>query len=370
MLGWALFLFAACGGRGKASLASEEGDTLDLRYAENLTWVDYPGYAVATLRNPWDTLRTLHTYVLVSKNDSLPDNLPEGTLVRTPLDRALVYSSVHCGLLDGLGAADAIAGVCDLRYINLPFVSEAYADGRLIDCGSGNNPDIERIIELRPDAILLSPFQDSNGYGRIEKLGIPIMECADYLETSALGRSEWMRFYGRLFGVGQRADSLFAAVEERYRHLKFRAALSSVALSVFGDMKYGSVWYVPGGRSPMGRLYDDACGRYVFADEPTSGSLPLSFETVLDRAGDADVWLIKYNREQDMTYADLRAEYAGYAEFKAFKQRNIYGCNTARINFYEETPFRPDWLLSDLIQILHPEIQSLGGLRYFCKLKE
>ena len=353
MLGWALFLFAACSGRGKAPLASAEGDTLDLRYAENLTWVDYPGYAVATLRNPWDTLRTLHTYVLVSKNDSLPDNLPEGTLVRTPLDRALVYSSVHCGLLDGLGAADAIAGVCDLRYINLPFVSEAYADGRLIDCGSGNNPDIERIIELRPDAILLSPFQ---------KLGIPIVECADYLETSALGRAEWMRFYGRLFGVGQRADSLFAEVEDNYRRLKLRAQFSSTALSVLSDVMYGSVWYVPGGRSPMGRLYDDACGRYVFADEPTSGSLPLSFETVLDRAGDADVWLIKYNREQDMTYADLRAEYAGYAEFKAFKQRNIYGC--------EETPFRPDWLLSDLIQILHPEIQSLGGLRYFCKLKE
>ena len=370
MLGWALFLFAACSGRGKAPLASAEGDTLDLRYAENLTWVDYPGYAVATLRNPWDTLRTLHTYVLVSKNDSLPDNLPEGTLVRTPLDRALVYSSVHCGLLDGLGAADAIAGVCDLRYINLPFVSEAYADGRLIDCGSGNNPDIERIIELRPDAILLSPFQDSNGYGRIGKLGIPIVECADYLETSALGRAEWMRVYGRMFGVGQRADSLFAEVEDNYRRLKLRAQFSSTALSVLSDVMYGSVWYVPGGRSPMGRLYDDACGRYVFADEPTSGSLPLSFESVLDRAGDADVWLIKYNRGQDVTYADLRAEYAGYAEFKAFKQRNVYGCNTGRINFYEETPFHPDWLLSDLIQILHPEIQSLGGLRYFCKLKE
>ena len=370
MIGWALFLFAACGGRGKAPLASEGGDMLDLRHAANLILVDYPGYTVATLRNPWDTLRTLHTYVLAPKDKPLPDGLPEGTLVRTPLDRALVYSSVHCSLLGGLGAADAIGGVCDLRYVNLPFVREAYADGRLADCGSGNNPDVERIIELRPDAILLSPYQDGNGYGRIGKLGAPIVECADYLETSALGRAEWMRFYGRLFGVGQRADSLFAVVEDNYRRLKQRALLSSTSLSVLSDTMYGAVWYVSGGGSPMGRLYTDACGRYVFADEPTSGALPLSFESVLDRGGDADVWLIKYNRQHDLTYADLRAEHAGYAQFKAFRQRNIYGCNAARVNFFEETPFRPDWLLADLIQIFHPEMKRLGGLRYFCKLEE
>lgn len=369
MVGWALFL-VACGGRGKASLALSGGDTLALRYADNLMMVDFPDYSVATLRNPWDTLQTMHTYVLVPKDKPLPDSLPAGTVVRTPLAHSLVYSSVHCGLLGDLGVLEAIGGVCDLRYINLPQVLERHGQGKIVDCGNGMNPDIERVIQLHPDAILLSPFQDSNGYGRIGKLDIPIVECADYLETSALGRAEWMRFYGRLFGVAGRADSLFAAVEERYQQLKSKAAHSSVSLSVFGDTMYGAVWYVPGGRSPIGRLYADACGRYVFADETASASLPMSFEAVFDRAHDADVWLIKYNRRQDMTYADLRADYAGYAEFKAFRQRNIYGCNTARVKFYEETPFHPDYLLSDLIQILHPELGGLGGLRYFCKLTD
>lgn len=223
---------------------------------------------------------------------------------------------------------------------------------------------------MHPDAILLSPFQNSNGYGRVGKLDIPIVECADYLETSALGRAEWMRFYGRLFGVPARADSLFAEVEGRYLRLKSRATFSSVSLSVLGDMMYGSVWHVSGGRSPMGRLYDDACGRYVFADVATSGSVPMAFEAVLERAREADVWLIKYNRDRDLTYADLKAEYAGYAEFEAFQERRVYGCNTARVNYYEETPFHPDYLLSDLIQILHPELGGLDGLRYFCKLNE
>ena len=370
MLGWALS-FSACGGRGKAFLPLPEGDTLALRHAENLTLVDYPAYSVAVLRNPWDTAQTLHTYVLVPRDRPLPDNLPEGgTVVRVPLAKALVYSSVHCGLLADLGVAASIGGVCDLRYIQLPALTAACERGEVADCGNSTNPDIERIVALHPDAILLSPFQGSNGYGRIGQLGIPLVECADYLETSALGRAEWMRFYGRLFGVAGRADSLFAAVEERYRGLKLRAALSSVSLSVFGDMKYGSTWYVPGGRSPMGQLYADACGRYVFADQPTSGSVPLTFEAVLDRAREADVWLIKYHRERDLTYETLAEEYAGYAEFGAFRRRHVYGCNTARVNFYEETPFHPDYLLSDLVQILHPELGSLDGLRYFCKLNE
>lgn len=361
--------FSSCGG-GKNPTPGVEGDTIPLRYADNLTLVAYPDYTVATLRNPWDTLKTLHTYVLVPAAEPLPGHLPEGTVVRTPLAKSVIYSSVHCGLVDKLGAFGSIGGICDLKYIKLPAVQAAVANGTIADCGDGMNPDMEKIIDLHPDAILLSPFENSGGYGRIEKLNIPIIECADYMETSALGRAEWMRFYGLLFGAAAKADSLFAEVDSCYQQLKMRAALSSVSLSIVSELKSGSAWYVPGGRSTMGRLYQDACGRYIFADDGHSGSVPLAFETVFDKAGDADVWTIKYNRDRDMTYSDLRADYVGYTGFKAFKERNVYGCNTAKVPFYEETPFRPDYLLADLIQILHPEIGDLGGLRYFCKLKE
>ena len=366
----AALLLSACSGRGKALPASTEGDTLSLRYAENLMLVDYPGYTVATLRNPWDTLKTLHTYILVPKSNDLPDNLPAGTVVRTPLTKAVVYSSVHCGLLHELGAGNAIGGVCDLKYIKLPELHKAVNQGRIADCGDGMNPDMERIIDLHPDAILLSPFENSGGYGRVEKLGTPIIECADYMETSALGRAEWMRFYGRLFGTVSQADSLFAHVDSSYNRLKHRAALSSVRLSVVCELKNGSAWYVPGGRSTTGRLLEDAYSDYAFAKDAHSGSVPLPFETVFEKAGDADIWLIKYNRQRDMTYADLQADFVGYTGFKAFKERRVYGCNTGKVAFYEETPFHPDRLLADLIQILHPETDISDGPRYYKELKE
>ena len=342
MLTLVLFL-SACSGKDKTVSVFISGDTIPLRYADNLTLVNYPDYTIATLRNPWDTLKTLHTYILVPASQPLPAHLPEGTIVRTPLRKSVIYSSVHCSLMDKLGAAGCIGGVCDLKYIKLPVIQDGYRNGTVTDCGDGMNPDMEKIIDLHPDAILLSPFENSGGYGRVEKLNIPIIECADYMETSALGRAEWMRFYGLLFGVVSKADSLFAEVDSCYNQLRKRAKLSSSSLSIVSELK---------------------------REDKHSGSIPLAFETVFDKAGDADVWTIKYNRDRDMTYSDLKADYIGYTGFKAFKTRNIYGCNTAKVPFYEETPFRPDYLLSDLIQILHPEIGDLGGLRYFCKLNE
>ena len=296
MLTLVLFL-SACSGKDKTVSVFISGDTIPLRYADNLTLVNYPDYTIATLRNPWDTLKTLHTYILV-----------------------------HCSLMDKLGAAGCIGGVCDLKYIKLPVIQDGYRNGTVTDCGDGMNPDMEKIIDLHPDAILLSPFENSGGYGRVEKLNIPIIECADYMETSALGRAEWMRFYGLLFGVVSKADSLFAEVDSCYNQLRKRASLSSSSLSVVSELKSGSAWYVPGGCSTIGRLFNDACGRYAFAEDKHSGSIPLAFETVFDKAGDADVWTIKYNRDRDMTYADLKADYTGYTGFKAFKTRNISGC--------------------------------------------
>ena len=365
-----LALLSSCGGRSKTASVIEAEKAIPLRYAENLNLSATEDYTIARLRNPWDTTRILHTYVLVDKEKSLPADLPEGTLVRTPLSKAVVYSSVHCGLLNQIGALKSIGGVCDLKYIKLQEVQDGCRTGSIADVGNGMNPDIEKIIDLHPDAIMLSPFENSGGYGRVEKLNIPIIECADYMETSALGRAEWMRFYGLLFGEAQKADSLFAEVEKNYNELKALVAPLSYAPSVISELKNGSAWYVPGGKSTSARIYADAGANYVFADDEHSGSVPLTFETVFDKGQNADFWLIKYNQAIDKTYKELEQDYAPYTGFRAFKERNIYGCNTGKVDFYEDSPFHPDRLLKDLIKIFHPTLLEGYELKYFTKLAE
>ncbi|MBO4985138.1 MAG: ABC transporter substrate-binding protein [Bacteroides sp.] len=361
---------SSCVGRQSAA-HSVGGDTISLRYASNLKMVEYADFTKVILRNPWDTVQTLGTYLLVEASAPLPANLPEGVVVRTPLSNALFYSSVHCSLLHRLGGLHRIGGVCDLKYLNIEEIHKAVEEGRVKDCGDALNPDIEAVIDLHPDAILLSPFENSGGYGRVEKLNIPIIACADYMETSPLGRAEWMRFYGRLVGAEADADSLFSQIEANYLALKRQASNSESRLSVLPDLKTASTWYMPGGRSYIGRLYSDAHIDYAFAADTHSGSVPLSFESVFDKAGEADIWLIRYNHpSHDMTYRDLEKEFVGYTALKAFKQRKVYGCNTAKVPYYEEAPFRPDYLLGDYIKIFHPELELSDSLRYFCPLKE
>lgn len=365
-----VLLLSACSGGGKTSFYAQGGDTVRFRYLENLTLVDYEDYMTAEIRNPWDTSKVLHKYVLIEKNDTVSQEIPNATIVRIPLSKTVVYTSVHSALIDDLGALEQIAGVCDVKYIMRPCILEQCAGGRIADVGDAMTPDVERIIQLTPDAILLSPFENSGGYGRFEKYGIPIVECADYMEKSALARAEWMRFYGLLYGKGKEADSLFSSIERRYKELKALVAEKKNGPQLLCDLKGGAAWYVPGGKSYLGQLYNDAGGNYSFDYLDDSGSVPLSFEAVYDKAVNADVWLIKYNTEKDKTYSSLLEEYSPYSAFKAFRERNIYGCNTGEKPFYEEVPFHPDRLLEEFIKIFHPGVLENDSLRFFRKLAE
>jgi iron complex transport system substrate-binding protein len=88
----------------------------------------------------------------------------------------------------------------------------------------------------------------------------------------------------------------------------------------------------------------------------------------LEKASEAEVWLFRYDSDQPMTREQLLAEKEGYSQFRAFQTGEVYGCNVSTSLFYEESPFRPDWLLSDFIQIIHPEVRRPETLRYYRKL--
>lgn len=350
-------------------MVTTDCDTVVMRHATHISIVKHHDYTVVKLVDPWNTGKTLHTYVLVPATKPLPTQLPDGAVVRTPLRKAVVATSVHCSLIIDMGNKTNISGICEPQYIHIPYIQEQLAKGVVADCGSGMAPTVEKIIDLQPDAIFLSPFQNSGGYGKVEELKIPIIETADYMETSALGRAEWMRFYGMLFGSEQKADSIFADVEKQYMELKELAQKSKDKKSLVMDKQTGSVWYVPGGESTIGGMISDANIGYAWQNDDHSGSLPLPFESVLEKAGDSDIWLFRYNAPHSMSMKELLSDNNGYKQFKAFVNHEVYGCNTAESTFYEETPFHPHLLLRDFICIAHPDL-LLGEPKYFIKLNE
>ena len=449
-------LMAACQGGKTAAADAEAGDTLEMKYAKLLTIVkhgdgedasgngegaDYQ-YAETIVANPWKAGTLLHRYILIPKGEEgdktvamLAKRRSTGArcttdTVRTPVERSAVFIAPHCQLMYELGCQQAIRGVCDLNYINIPDVRKraasagkasagnASAQNSIVDCGSSMAPDIERIIALKPEAILVSPFENSGGYGKLDKLRIPLIEAADYMESSPLGRAEWMKFYGMLFGkdknisttaagkaseaaagkaseaaagkaseaaagkaseaaVGKaseatllascelRADSLFAQIEKEYLDLKAEAGKLPKGLSILTERKTGGVWYVPGGQSTIGILLKDANARYIFSDDKHSGSLPMSPEQILAKGSQVDVWAFKYFGGAPLSQAQLLQEYDGYKALAAFNRGNIYQVDTSTVPYFELTSFHPELLLREFIILAHGE--RFGKLRFYKK---
>jgi len=360
-----LCLLFSCHMRQGISPEEIQGEEYTLHYAEGFKVTCFPNYTVVDVRDPWNSRRNLQRYVLVDRNKELPVYLPAGTLIYTPIQNVVVYTAVHCAVLDELDAMDNVIGVCEPRFINTPTIRSRVAEGLIADMGEAVSPNIEKMIEQHVEVILASPFHNA-GYGSVEKTGIPIIECADYMETTPLGRTEWIRFFGMLTGKTGLANSLFQETEARYTEIKNRVADVTIRPTLLTEKKYGSTWYVPGGKSFMAHLYRDAGADYVFSYLPGAGGMPLSFETVLDKAIHADFWLFNYALDTEMTYQSLEAEYSLYANFDAFKKHRIYGCNTEFSLFFEEVPMHPDYLLRELAAIFNPELMpDQYRFRYF-----
>lgn len=365
-----ILVLAGCNNRTPA-----KQDNIDVtqeyvvRYAKGFQVNKYDGYTMVYVRDPWDSTRLLQTYVLVDREKDTPQNLPDGIVVKVPLKNVATYSTIHCSTLNELGMIGIVKGVCEPEYIKLPFIQNGIKDGSIVNLGMASKPDLEKIIMLSPEAIFATPIQGWT-YGTVEKTKIPMLETVDYTESHPLGRAEWIRYYSLFTGTEQLADSLFAITERNYNEVKNTVAKATKRPSVLTDIRYQSKWNMPGGQSFMANMLADAGASYPWADNSSSSYLPLSFESVLDKGGESDIWIIKYNMPQDMTYQSLEKEYKPYSRFKAFKDKNIYGCNTSYSSYYEDLPIHPDYILKDIAYVFHPDLFPDYTPKYYKKLGE
>ncbi len=346
-----------------------------LQYAEGLKIAYFNDFASVTLRDPWDTMKVRKVYILAPRTTlearrGLRDTLSKkGILIPTPVENAVIYTSVHAAMAAQLGVLDQVCGVCEPEYITSSEVLERISNQHIADLGQSTSPNVEKIIDLGCDVIIASPFENS-GYGAAEKLGIPIVEAADYMEHHPLGRTEWVKFYGMLFGCSEIAEEQFEATCSHYNELKQSCEGVSERPTVVLERKWGQTWAVPSQGSYVGCMHRDAGANYVFSDVTGAGSVHMSFEQVFDRGGDADFWLMKYSAGHNLSYSDLKKEYLPYSNFKAYKSHTIYGCNTLVSTYYDDITLHPDRILADLIHIYHPELLPGYEPKYYFQLED
>lgn len=351
------------GGAGKAPVA--QGDTVT-QHASLLTLVRGDGYTYAEVRSPWNDSVPLGRYTIVDSGAGV-EALPGTMLIHRPLRRSVVFAAVHTAPIAELGSLDGIAAVADGAYFTAgDTISRLLAAGSVTDVGSSMSPSLEKIIDIAPDAVLLSPYEHGNA-GGLDRAGVPLVYMADYLEAEPLARAEWLLLLGELYGHAAEADSIFAATVSAYSGLKERVAEAAGRPRVFSEKPYSGVWYVPGGRSYVATMLADAGADYPWADDESAGSLPLDEAGVIDRAADADCWIIKDAREY--SEESLLAELPHARAFKAFPG-GVYYCNTIEKPFFNAVAFHPELVLADYVRIFHPEVMAGDTtLQFFSRLK-
>ncbi|HEX2465743.1 MAG TPA: ABC transporter substrate-binding protein [Thermoanaerobaculia bacterium] len=328
------------------------------RYARNFR-IEYDGRRKrVTVENPWRNTDLALTHLLVPCGDPQPAATAGQTIVRVPVSRAATTSTTELSHFTALGIVDRLAGHNRLDYVWEPEIRQRIDAGQVAEIGDSVRLDLEALLELRPDLVLATSIgnPELDVFSMLERAGLPYAVDAAWTEATPLGRAEWIKFTAAFFNQEVEANRLFDRIAARYEELRAIAQTIERRPTVLVGTPFQGTWHVSGGAAYQARLIADAGGAYLWADDPTTGSIPLDFESVYARGLDAEVWIHPYGWHSlaDGIKADERM-----ADFAAWKSGRVYN-NDARINarggndYWETGSLRPDLILADLIEVLHP----------------
>ncbi|WP_281765660.1 ABC transporter substrate-binding protein [Neptunitalea lumnitzerae] len=366
-----LFLTVSCSEKTKKEVTPAVSQTIEVTYAKGFTVENKDTYTLITVTKPWPNADRTFTYALIPKGTPTPTGEFDA-VVQTPVENLVVTSTTHIPSLEALAVENTLVGFPDTQYVSSPKTRARIDNGLVKELGINESINTETVIDLDPDVVIGFSINNQNKtYATLQKTGIPVVYNGDWAEETPLGKAEWIKFFAPFFNKEKEADSIFSHIVTEYNNAKQLAAASNTKPTVVSGAMYRDVWYLPGGRSWMAQFLADANTQYLWSDNNDTGSLSLNFETVYDKAINADFWLAP---GQFTAYSQLLDESASYKNFKAFKNKNIYTFSntkgaTGGLLYYELAPSRPDLVLKDLIYFTHPNVLTNYTPQFFKPLE-
>lgn len=351
-----IFIFISCNNKKTEKVTTYSTDSLKLVYAEGFSVQYFANYKAVIVYSPWVKGTEYARYYLVS--DMNVKTPKDGTKVKIPLQTLAATSVTHLEFLSMLGELETLRGVCSPNLIYNQEVQHFYANNKITDLGDAFNINVEKSLQLKPNAVMMSGYNQNDPYAqRVSQAGIPVLFNNEWMETSLLARAEWIKFVAAFYNKEKTADSLFTSIENRYNDIRDKAKAVTKKPNIMAGSNFRGTWYMPAGRSFMGKLFVDAGAQYYFANDTTSGSLPLNVEMVIKNFSQTDVWLnCSSNSITELLNTDSK-----HGLFNPVKAQRVYNFNKRLLSstandFWESAVARPDLLLSDVIAILHPEL--------------
>ena len=344
----------------------------EVRYAKGFSIQNYDGYSVVKVKNPWPKATKTYTYILKEKNGIVPDSLKQNLIIPVPIKTIVVTSTTHIPSLELLDEVNTLIGFPHCDYISSEKVRARIDTGNIKELGNNQDLNTEVLLDLQPNVIIGYGIDNKNPtLDNLQKSGLKVMLNGDWNEENALGKAEWIKFFGALYGKQKQATALFTKIEKDFLKTIKIAKMAKTTPSILAGDMFEDRWYLPRGTSWGSLLLKQANGNYLWKETSGTGSLSLSFETVFEKAKSADVWITsgQFSSLKEMTNSNPH-----YTEFNAFKNKNVYSFSgkkgkTGGILYYELAPNRPDLVLKDLVKILHPELLPSYEPFFFEKLK-
>jgi len=367
----AFFILIGCKKNEKVETVKVENAKNSIEYASGLSIVKYGDYSVVTVSNPWPNANKDFKYILKEKEAKVPDSLQSYTTIQVPLTSVVVTSTTNIPFLEMLEVENKLVGFPHTDYISSEKTRALIDKGSVKNVGQNEKLNIEQLIELSPDLIVTFGVDNNNPMlDNLKKSGLNVLIQGDWMEQSPLGKAEWIKLYGALFGKEDQAKELFDKIVESYNQAKKLVQDKPATSKVLYGSMYEDVWYVAKGNSWVAQFMKDAKANYLWADLKGTGSEGLSFEKVLDKAKDANIWIASGSFK---SLEELQKTNPHYAEFDAFKNKNVYNFEgklgaTGGTVYYELAPSRPDLVLKDYIKIFHPDLLSSYEFTFASKL--
>ncbi len=300
------------------------------------------------------------------------DRKPSSESIQIPIRSIVPTSTTHIPMIELLGEERSIVGFPSTNFVSSEKTRKLIDSGQIKEVGIKGNLNTEILLELKPEAVVSYAVNaPEKSLSLIERTNIPVIYNGDWLETSPLGKAEWIKVFGLLFDKEKEADSIFKAIEKEYLTAADLAKKSNLTPTILsGAIMSNDIWNLPAGESYVAQFLKDANTNYLWQTTEGKGSLNLSFESVFEKAKDAEFWIAPgyFSSKQQMVQANKL-----YAEFEAFKNDKVYTPTTKQgasggVLYYELATIRPYLVLKDIIKITHPEVLPDYELTFFEKM--
>lgn len=374
----ALFLSCSSKNSGEATSSLDLSkdhfpDKVEIRHAIGFDIIYHDYWKELLLFRHYNDLVDTVRFAMVLEGAPQLEGFAAIRTIQIPALNLATTSTTHLGMFEMLDALPQLKAVQSKKYVSSEKIRSLIDGGEIKEMAPASMMNVELVISSGIDVLLGVGYPNSqnDNYQMLENAGIPVLLNADWQERSLLGRAEWVKMLAALLNKEALVNEKFAQLERSYNQVLAKLDNVEEAPLTITGLAEGDAWYVAGGRSFAHELLKLANVQYPWSDNESTGSLRLDFETVYEYGLKADYWMVPSTAK---TLDEILAADPRYADFKSFKQQqiyNIYGRYTpdGGNDFYESAVVNPDVVLKDIISIFHPDLLPDHELVYYNRLK-